>query len=231
MRLSDLISRRRKKKIESKRLGRNSLVQKLEPYVDFDNGFYVELGANDGVDQSNTLYFEKKRNWRGVLIEPTPHNFLHCLKRRGENNQVYCNACVEFDFPDKFVELTYANLMTVSMGLELDLPDPNEHLVGAQQHLRETERTFTFGAVARPLNDILIDSKAPSRINFLSLDVEGDELSVLKGLDHNKFRFDFMLVECRDFERMDSYLKSVGYKFEALLSQHDYLFKDERKNT
>lgn len=213
-------------------MGRNHLVDKLEPYVDFDNGFYVELGANDGVTQSNSFYFEKKRNWRGVLIEPTPHNFLQCLKHRGENNQVHCNACVEFDFPDKFVEMAYANLMTVSMGLELDLPDTNEHLLSAQQHMKETERTFTFGALAKPLNDILIDSKAPSRINFLSLDVEGAELSVLKGLDHNKFRFDFMLIECRDIDRMSSYLKSVGYKLEATLSQlHDYLFIDERKNT
>ncbi|WP_425083226.1 FkbM family methyltransferase [Ruegeria profundi] len=231
MRFSDLIGRKRKKKPESKYFGLNSLDQKLEPYVDFDNGFYVELGANDGVNQSNTLYFEKERNWRGVLIEPSPHNFLKCLKRRGENNQVHCNACVEFGFPDKFVEMAYANLMTVPVGMELDLPDPNAHLLAAQQHMRETERTFTFGAAAKPLNDILVDSNAPSRINFLSLDVEGAELSVLKGLDHNQFRFDYMLIECRDYDRMASYLESVGYKLEALLSQHDYLFKDERKNT
>ena len=46
----------------------NSLDKQLEKYVDYDNGFYVELGANDGVNQSNTLYFEMKRNWKGVLV-------------------------------------------------------------------------------------------------------------------------------------------------------------------
>ena len=33
----------------------NELDKQLEKYVDYDDGFYVELGANDGVNQSNTL--------------------------------------------------------------------------------------------------------------------------------------------------------------------------------
>jgi len=36
----------------------NDLDKKIERYLDFDNGFFVELGANDGVNQSNTLFFE-----------------------------------------------------------------------------------------------------------------------------------------------------------------------------
>ena len=48
----------------------NQLDKQLEQYVNYDNGFFVELGANDGVSQSNSLYFEMKRNWQGVLIEP-----------------------------------------------------------------------------------------------------------------------------------------------------------------
>ena len=56
----------------------NQLDKKLEKFVNYNDGFYVELGANDGVSQSNSLYFETKRNWSGILIEPSPHNFLLC---------------------------------------------------------------------------------------------------------------------------------------------------------
>ena len=41
----------------------NQLDKKLEKFVNYNDGYYVELGANDGVSQSNSLYFETKRNW------------------------------------------------------------------------------------------------------------------------------------------------------------------------
>lgn len=200
--------------------------RELEKYLDFDGGFYVELGANDGITQSNTYYFEKERNWRGVLIEPAPHNFLKCVALRGANNHVACNACVEFGFPDRLIELVYADLMSVSVGLDLDLEDPQQHVQSAQDHMRNSEVSFSFGAVARPISDILAEAGAPNRIDLLSLDVEGAELSVLKGVDHEKFRFRYMLVECRDFDRLQEYLNSVGYTFEKALTQQDYLFRD-----
>jgi hypothetical protein len=75
----------------------SELDKQLEKYVDYDNGFYVELGANDGVTYSNSLYFETKRNWKGILVEPTPHNFLACKQNRSKKNHIYCNACVSFD--------------------------------------------------------------------------------------------------------------------------------------
>ena len=60
--------------------GVNLLDKKLEKYLNYDNGFFIELGANDGKTQSNTLYFERYRNWNGILIEPSPNNYLKCLK-------------------------------------------------------------------------------------------------------------------------------------------------------
>jgi hypothetical protein len=36
------------------------------------NGFFIEAGADEGEFLSNTLYFELKRGWTGLLVEPNP---------------------------------------------------------------------------------------------------------------------------------------------------------------
>lgn len=208
--------------------GLNGLDKKLEQYVDYDDGFYVELGANDGITQSNSYHFELKRGWRGVLIEPTPHKFLACSELRGEKNHIHCNACVGFDYAEKFVEISYANLMSVSRDLNLDLDDIQQHLTSGTQTLKDNESVFSFGAVAKPLSHILDDSGAPAIIDFLSLDVEGAELEVLKGMDFNKYKFKYMLIECRDIDRLSFYLKSKNYTVVDQFTTHDYLFSSNK---
>ncbi|MDO9438424.1 FkbM family methyltransferase [Hydrogenophaga sp.] len=202
----------------------NQLDRQLEKYVDVDNGYFVELGANDGVTQSNSLYFEKHRGWRGLLVEPTPHNFLKCRKNRASRSSVYCAACVSFEYDQEFVRIAYSNLMSAPVNLESDISDPMAHAQLGERFLRDQETVFEFGAVARTLNDLLLDAAAPSVVDFLSLDVEGAELEVLKGIDHERFRFRYMLIECRDFPRLSSFLQAHGYAFVEKLSSQDYLF-------
>jgi len=202
----------------------HSLDRKLERYLDFDDGYFVELGANDGVTQSNSLYFEKHRGWRGLLVEPSPHNFLKCLENRSDENHIACAACVSFNYADEFVRMSYLNLMSTGRGLESDLPDLAQHARRGREFLGSREPAFDFGAIARPLNDLLIEAGAPATIDFLSLDVEGAEIEVLKGIDHDRFRFRYVLVECRNIAAMQAYLADRRYRLVESLSQHDYLF-------
>ncbi|WP_343583155.1 FkbM family methyltransferase [Herbaspirillum sp.] len=213
-----------KRLLQGKYFSLNQLDRKLEKYVDYDNGYFVELGANDGVTQSNSLYFEKYRNWRGLLVEPAPQNYLKCRKNRSSSDSIYCAACVSFDYDKEFVRIAYSNLMSTPVNLESDIQDPRAHAQQGNRFLSHGETIFEFGAVARTLNSLLLDAKAPKIIDFLSLDVEGAELEVLKGVDHEAFRFKYLLVECRDFSRLDSYLTSHGYQFVKKLSGQDYLF-------
>ena len=208
--------------------GLDDLDKKLEIYIDYDNGFFVELGANDGETQSNTLYFEKFRNWKGVLIEPVPHNYLACKKHRSEHTKIYCNACTSFEYADKFVEIFYSNLMSTPVGLESDIPDPLQHATNGKRFLNPEEEIFSFGAIATPLNNLLIDADAPRLIDLLSLDVEGAEIEVLKGIDHDQFRFRVLCIESRDNDKLSSYLKKIDYDFAEQLSNMDYIFIDKR---
>ena len=214
-----------KNKIKGGYFSINSLDKQLEKYVDYNNGFYVELGANDGVNQSNTLFFEIKKNWKGVLIEPTPHNFIRCKEQRSNRNKIFCNACVSFDYKDKYVDIKYANLMTISENLNLDLEDKEAHIEAGKKHLTETDSVFSFGSVAATLNSLLEKANAPSVIDFMSLDVEGAELEVLKGINFEQFSFKYMLIEVRDIKRVEVFLEKHGYVLEKKFSIHDYLFK------
>jgi len=215
-----------KNKTNSKYYGLNQLDKKIETFVNFDNGFFVELGANDGISKSNTYYFEKYRGWNGVLIEPIGQKYLECIKNRSNKNKIFCNACVSFNYNKKFVEMTYSNLMTISNNLESDLKNSSEHLQQGMKYLQEGEKNYKFGSVADTLNNILLKSNAPKKIDLLSLDVEGSEMEVLKGINHKKYRFKYLCIETRDCKKLSDYLLQNDYILLKKLNSYDYLFKD-----
>ena len=204
----------------------NNLDKQLEKYCNYFNGYYVELGANDGIAQSNTFYFEKKRKWKGVLIEPSPNNYLKCRENRDAANKFFCNACVSFDYTDEYVEMVYANLMTISHSLKKDLGNESAFLNRSLKYLNPYEDHFTFGAKARTLTSILIEADSPKIIDFLSLDVEGSEMEVLNGLDFSSYSFNFLLIESRSLEDLTKFLLTHGYILEKTFSRHDFLFKN-----
>jgi FkbM family methyltransferase len=211
--------------------GLHDLDHQIEKYLNFDSGYFVELGANDGKLASNTFYYEKSRNWRGILIEPAPNLFLRCRENRSAENHIVCAACVSFDYKDEFVKIIYSNSMSVSLNVETDIGDPVAHAELGRQFLGPNETVFAFGAIARTLNSILQEGAAPARIDFLSLDVEGSEIEVLKGVDHEAFRFRYMLIECRDIARLSEYLGALRYRMIDKFNAHDYLFADDQVTT
>ena len=67
----------------------NQLDKKILNYINFSYGFFIECGANDGVNQSNTWYLEKYLNWKGILIEPLKEQFKELIKNRSHKNYFY----------------------------------------------------------------------------------------------------------------------------------------------
>ena len=210
------------KKILKKSYARNELDLKLKKYLNFSDGFFIELGAHDGITQSNTFYYEKKYNWKGILIEPVPKLFNYCKKYRSNKNLYFCNACVSFDFNKDKVKLIYSNLMTTAVDLTSD-DYRKKHL--ADPELNFFEKNNYFYANARTLNSILKESKAPNIIDFFSLDVEGAEFDVLNGIDFSIYNFKYIIIETDNFERLDKFMTNKNYKFINKYNSNDYLYE------
>ncbi len=73
------------------------------------NGFFIEAGGYTGEEGSNTLYFEKERNWTGILIEPLPLNFKKILTK---NRKCFVINCCIANKKTILARFQIANVMT-----------------------------------------------------------------------------------------------------------------------
>jgi FkbM family methyltransferase len=214
----------KKLKKKQKYFALNSLDQKLEKYLNYNNGYFVELGANDGISQSNTFYYEKNKNWNGILIEPILHKYIECKKKRSNKNKYFCNACVSFEHDKEFVKLLYSNLMTVPTNLQSDIHDKFAHANHSNTIREDQEEVIEFFAKAKTLNSILIECDAPKKIDLLSVDVEGAEIEVIKGINFESYKFKYILIESRNIQPISELLNQKSYKLIQKMTHHDYLF-------
>ena len=173
------------------RLAPYGIDKKLEAYLP-NYGFFIEVGANDGVSESNTYYLERIKGWKGILIEPIPDLYRECIQAR-PNSTVFNCALISSDYNEPTIEMHYGHLMSVVKGALGDSAADKKHLEWAKRfHQIES---YDIKAPAKTLTSIL-DELGIDEIDFFSLDVEGFELNVLKGLDFNKYRPKYMLIEC-----------------------------------
>ncbi len=207
-------------------LALNALDRKLLPYLSYREGFFVELGANDGLSQSNTYYFERWLGWRGILIEPVPELYRRAVRTRPKARVFNC-ACVPFGYPDSDIQIAFAGLMSVVKGSWAD-PDQERKHIAIGRELERINGPLELRVPARTLTSIL-DECQVSRIDLLSLDVEGYEAEVLAGLDFERYQPRYMLIEVRDPERVEA-LILPRYERVEQMSQLDVLYR-LRENT
>lgn len=204
------------------RPSQHDLDRKLERYLDFDGGFFLEAGAHDGFEQSNTYYFERLRGWRGILVEPVPELYERCRKRRGRSRVVQA-ALVADDYREATVEMNVAGLMSVTKHAFGDEAKRLEHLrnaVDMRQCSPEGSRTIAVPAMT--LSQI-IDREAGGReIDLLSLDVEGAEQMALAGLDRRRHSPRFLCVEAREPATVIALMASTHELVEVLTERGRY---------
>lgn len=225
--LKKKISKLRRKTFEllgSDRYSRPSLYEidkKLQKYFTYRQGFFIEVGANDGFNQSNTYYFECCQGWTGILIEGIPELYEQCVVER-PNSKVFNCALVSEDFSEPYVTMKYANLMSIVKGaLKSEEADEKHIKIGSE--IQKNVVSYEVQVPARTLTSIL-DECHVQEIDLISLDVEGFELNVLKGLDLNKYKPKYMLIETRFKEEIEEYISDFYVQVDKL-SYHDFLYQ------
>ena len=179
------------------RPARQDLDRALEAHLPEGQGFFIEAGAFDGYTESNTYYLERFRGWSGVLVEPIPRLYRQCVAER-PRSRVFNYALVAPDFPDAHVEMLDGGTQSVVKGAW----DSVEEEVGrsvpqdewSARGCRGAASPYEVSVPARTLTSILDEVGAPP-VDLLSLDVEGYEHEVLKGLDLERYAPRILLVE------------------------------------
>ncbi|MEA2779614.1 MAG: hypothetical protein QOK29_1158 [Rhodospirillaceae bacterium] len=166
----------------------------LQAFFGKDRGVFVEVGANDPVLFSQTYHLEQI-GWTGVLVEPLPD----CAERlrRERKARVFEVACSSPENHGKAAKLKVAGVFST---LGPTLMVPGEPILG------EVEvRLATL--------DSLLAEAGIEKVDLLSIDVEGLEIDVLRGIDLEKYGPDLVLLEDHVYDwTKHRYMTAAGYK-------------------
>ena len=146
------------------------------------NGFFVEIGAANGILFSNTLILERDFQWRGILAEPA----------RCWHAELKANRHVAID--TRFVWSKTGETIEFK---ETESPDLSTMIGLVDRDFNRTARVngITYSLNTVSLNDLLANHECPREIDYLSLDTEGTELAILQAFDFARYDIKIITVE------------------------------------
>lgn len=139
------------------------------------------MGAFDGKDESNTIFFDKCLGWDGLLIEGQSQSYQKVIESRPHAVKLsFSPTCKSENETTNFY----------------DYPLSNNGVQGLAKSYTGKE---TIEIPCGPLTPVLLDIFGPrGKISFFSLDVEGAELLVLETIDFNVIDVDVIMVEIQN---------------------------------
>ena len=169
-------------------------MQALEYLECKKDGFYVDIGANDGKQISNTFVMDTVFNWRGLCIEPFPANMEQrsCPVLRTVVSNVTGDK-VQFEHEGG------EDSRDVLGGMK-DTIDPDD---------RHDAESTVYNFTTVTMTTLLDKHHAPAVLDFVSIDVEGAEFLVLQGFDFKKYCIQFMTIEHNGYEPMRSDIRDI----------------------
>lgn len=172
----------------------------LEYLQNKKNGYFVDIGAFDGIDLSNTYKLEKEYGWKGICVEPIKERYYQLIENR--KNSICVNTCI------------YNKIGEIEFNECIGENEMNSGIVEEYKRNEKIQNIIKMDCIT--FTKLLDDANAPNVIDFLSLDTEGSELEILKSLDHNKYKFKYITIEhnyTKMREGIKKYLLSLGYKY------------------
>ena len=174
------------------------------------DGYFVEIGASDGIKFSNTYLLEKDYNWTGICVEPIARDYQKILHNRS------CHPC------------SYAIYSTSGDELEFDICEYNL-LSGLSKHITTyNNQPIKEKVIVKTMTllDLLDKYEAPKFIEYMSLDTEGSEYEILRVFDFTKYKFGLMHIEHNFEEPKRSLIKELllnnGYIYIGGFKQDDF---------
>ncbi len=178
----------------------------LDFYNNKKNGFFVEIGAGDGILESNIYLLETQYDWKGICVEPVSYQCIELKK----NRKCQCINKPIYNESNKKVIFYEANEST-------------RHLSGINTHIITTiveNNSKHVELDTLSFNELLETCQAPEFIDYLSIDTEGSEYEILKTFDFNKYNFGYINIEHNYTEPKRSLIKN-------LLVQNNYKYIGE----
>jgi len=182
-----------------------------EVFNEKNGGYFVDIGAADGIFFSNTFLLEKRYKWNGICVEADPNSYKDlCLVR-----STRCfNVCV--DSHDRIVDYVQGFLV----GGILDAKANYDELL-VEKYKNKITKMQT-----KTLVSILDSVNAPDIIDYLSIDVEGSEYRVLYDFPFDKYTFRCITIERPNQPLRDKLMKN-GYVFIKEIPKLDVFYIHE----
>jgi FkbM family methyltransferase len=188
-------------------------------------GVFVEIGAYDGYNHSNT-YCLSKLGWKGVYVEPIPEYASRCQKNHEFNSDIIVvNAGISSD--KQFLDFFVTNTLTTS----------SEEQFKAYQEIdwaRNEINKFFKGKLRVPCFrlDSLLEKIKIGNVDVLVIDTEGTELDVLNSFDLKILSPKLLICEIedehRDFkDRTNISEKCKKVREKIISSGYQEIFRDE----
>jgi FkbM family methyltransferase len=170
------------------------------------SGFFMDIGAYDGITYSNSYIFERL-GWRGICMEPLPGVF----NRLRENRRCDCYQAALAGFSDSQAGFIHAVGVDTLSGLESEMAEGHEDWIA-----REGGRPEHIAVKAVTFPELMARYPQIRTVDFLSLDVEGAEMSILRTIDFETYDFGLITVECIEEKKgegaeLRSFMAGKGY--------------------
>lgn len=169
-------------------------------------GFFLDIGAHDGISLSNTYALENEQQWNGILIEPNPVVFDDLNKNR---TSISVNAAIAENNGKMIFRLIsgYAEMLS---GLLCFFS--SEHIKRIDDEIKKYGGSFSDIEIdCLNINDLLQKYQV-EKIDYLSIDVEGAEEKILRSIDLNHIYINVITAENADNDKsLRLYMKERGY--------------------